>query len=92
LASLHTLPQLFGVEKTKWIGYCLLCIAFVLKAFSSHGAALLEGVFIYLLIAVAIYFSSLQRTKYYTLFWVESIPVLWWILLYLSHRPTLFLS
>ncbi len=86
LVSLQTLPQLFGIEKTKWIGYCLLGIAFVLKVLASHGAVLLEGVFIYLLIAVAIYFSSLQRTKYYTLFWVESIPILWWLLLGLTKR------
>jgi 4-hydroxybenzoate polyprenyltransferase len=79
--SLQTLPQLFGVEKTKWIGYCLLGIAFLLKLLNGGGMLMIEAVLIYFLIAVAVYFSSPKKTKYYTLFWVESIPILWWILL-----------
>jgi len=26
-------------------------------------------------------FTELHRNKYYTSFWVESVPILWWILL-----------
>jgi hypothetical protein len=26
-------------------------------------------------------FANEKRTKYYTSFWVESVPILWWILL-----------
>jgi 4-hydroxybenzoate polyprenyltransferase len=84
LTSLQTLPQLFGVKKTKRIGYCLLGIAFLLKVLNGHREVTIEGAFIHSLIAVAIYFSSLKKTKYYTLFWVESIPILWWVLLSFS--------
>jgi hypothetical protein len=79
--SLQTLPQLFGVEKTKWVGYCLLGIAFLLKLLDGDQMLMIEGGCIYSLIAVAVYFSSPKKTKYYTSFWVESIPILWWILL-----------
>jgi hypothetical protein len=32
-------------------------------------------------IAVALAFANEKRSKYYTSFWVESIPVVWWLLL-----------
>ena len=79
--SLQTLPHLFGVARTKLIGYVLVglyCVA-SFRALSIHYPC-----FIYALSSgVAIYFSSQERSWYYTSFWVESLPIVWWFLLIL---------
>jgi hypothetical protein len=80
--SLKTLPHLFGVVRTKQIGYVLVglyCVA------SFHALSIHYPCLIYALSSgVAIYFSSQERSWYYTSFWVESLPIFWWMLLLLS--------
>ena len=44
---------------------------------------LLLNFVIAIVIAIFLYFSNENRSKYYTSFWVESIPIFWWILLVL---------
>ena len=76
--AMKTLPHLFGITRTKQIGYVLIglfCIA------SFHTLSMLYLCFIYALSSVvAIYFSSEKRSGYYTSFWVESLPILWWLI------------
>lgn len=76
--SLQTLPHLFGIAKTKQIGYVLVglyCVA------SFHSLSIHYPCFIYALSSgVAIYFSSQERNWYYTSFWVESLPIFWWLI------------
>lgn len=76
--SLQTLPHLFGVARTKQIGYVLVglyCVA------SFHALSIHYPCFIYALSSgVAIYFSSQERNWYYTSFWVESLPIVWWLI------------
>lgn len=89
---LQTVPQQIGVKKTKILGYILLLIFFGLEFFNS---ALINPVNfqnsvlqLFLIFAVAItiafflFFANEKRSKYYTSFWVESIPVFWWLLLF----------
>ncbi len=76
--TLKTLPRIIGIQNLKILGYFLLIICYFLKL--SQGF----GIEIPILIAFAIFFSNENRTKYYTSFWVESIPIFWWILLYLD--------
>jgi hypothetical protein len=79
--SLQTLPHLFGVARTKQIGYVLVglyCVA------SFHALSIHYPCLIYALSSgVAIYFSSPKRSWYYTSFWVESLPIFWWLILLL---------
>ncbi len=79
--AMKTLPHLFGIARTKQIGYVLVglfCIA------SFHTLSMLYPYIIYALSSVvAIYFSSEKRSWYYTAFWVESLPILWLLLLML---------
>jgi hypothetical protein len=76
--SLQTLPHLFGVARTKQIGYVLVglyCVA------SFHALSIHYPCLIYALSSgVAIYFSSPKRSWYYTSFWVESLPIVWWLI------------
>jgi hypothetical protein len=83
--SLNTLPQKFGIEKTKRFGYIFL-VVFVLLDFLSCRFKLdyfFIDIVIAILIGLAIRFSTLERSQYYTSFWVESIPILWFALLLL---------
>ena len=83
---LKTVPQQIGVKNTKILGFILLIIFCGLGFFNSNfsfqfmGFQLLLNFVIAFVIAIFLYFSNENRSKHYTSFWVESIPVLWWLL------------
>jgi hypothetical protein len=82
---LQTVPQQIGVKKTKILGFCLLIIFCSLELFNTtirHNSRLLPFLLSFA-IAIALAFANEKRSKYYTSFWVESIPILWWLLLLL---------
>ena len=87
--TMNTLPQKFGIETAKKFGYFMLLLFVVLDVvnFNINGNIKIQylviDILIAIVIAIAIYFSSIKRSQYYTSFWVESIPILWWILLIL---------
>lgn len=73
--TLQTIPQKFGIKKTKYLGYLFLicfCIQSLILRFERFD------IVIAIIIGIFIRFSSTKNTKYYTSFWVESIPILWW--------------
>jgi hypothetical protein len=79
--SLRTLPQQFGIRPTKIFGM-LLVIPFVILEFFKTNPC--YSVLIVSIITVLfIHFSSVNNSKYYTSFWVESVPIFWWLLLYM---------
>lgn len=79
--AMKTLPHLFGIQRTKQIGYVLVVLYCVV---SFHSLDCLYPCFIYALSSVvAIYFSTQERSWYYTSFWVESLPIVWWLVLLL---------
>ena len=78
--TLQTIPQKFGVKKAKYLGYVFLavfCILSLILRFERFD------VVIAIIIGLFIRFSSTKNSKYYTSFWVESIPILWWLILVL---------
>lgn len=77
--SMKTLPQRFGIFKTKWFGIILL-LPFVLLEFFKEKIEI-STLFIAVITALFIGFTTLKRDKYYTSFWVESVPIIWWFLL-----------
>jgi hypothetical protein len=83
---LKTLPQQIGVKNTKNLGYLLLMVYCGLSfLYSNFGFPLLElelSFWVTLIIALFLFFANENRSKYYTLFWVESIPILWLLLLF----------
>jgi len=85
VASLKTLPQVFGIKKAKFLGTSFLGIASILEVFKND---LLFTYAISLWIAcVLILFLLLKATKnqhrYFASFWVEAIPLFWCGLFYL---------
>jgi hypothetical protein len=89
--NLSTVPQQIGVKRTKILGYVLLVVFCGLEGingnfnFNANAQFLplpLKLIFaIVIAIAIALAFANEQRSKYYTSFWVESIPIVWWVLL-----------
>lgn len=80
--ALKTLPHLFGIQRTKQIGYVLVGL-FIGISFYIENYFYLDCIYA-LSSVVAIYFSAVIRNKYYTSFWVESLPIFWWVLLLFS--------
>jgi hypothetical protein len=78
---LKTVPQQIGVTKTKRVGVILM-VLFVLLEFLSPDFRL---EFFALKLALALttilflLFSNENRSRYYASFWVESIPIFWWL-------------
>jgi hypothetical protein len=77
--SLQTLPQKFGINKSKLLGM-LWVIPFIILEFFKFNSSLVS-LFIGLVTVILIHFSSVQRNKYYTNFWVESVPIFWMVAL-----------
>lgn len=79
---LKTVPQQIGVFKTKQIGFVLMLV-FVLFEFLSEDFILEFLVVKIGLAATTILFLlhvNENRSRYYASFWVESIPILWWLM------------
>jgi|688.fasta_scaffold158836_1 hypothetical protein len=76
--NLKTLPQRIGVQKTKQLGYFLLSLFLGIDIMIQSQWILLNFLFI-VIIAIFLFFSHEKKSKYYTIFWVESIPIFWWL-------------
>mgnify|MGYP005989100053 CR=1 FL=1 len=81
--SLETIPQKLGEIKTKWLSYGLIAVFFIMDFFKPNinDQQLLITFLVALLLIVFTYFASSKRNKYYTSFWVESVPFFWLTLL-----------
>lgn len=75
--SLQTIPQQIGVKKTKWLGYVLLVICVYIYPY--YGWRTVGFFFALFLISLFLFFATPSRSKYYTSFWVEAIPIVWWV-------------
>ena len=83
---LQTVPQQIGVKKTKKLGYILLVLLLVLEFFyadNHHFLPLLFKLLVCLSIAFFLFFANENRSRYYASFWLESVPILWWLVLIL---------
>lgn len=77
--SLNTLPRQFGIDSTKLFGI-LMVIPFIIVEFlklQPSSIVLPIGIITVLFIN----FTTLERSKYYTSLWVESVPILWFLML-----------
>ncbi|ARN77153.1 hypothetical protein BST97_03645 [Nonlabens spongiae] len=79
--DLQTLPQLIGVGKSKLLGVFLCVITLIIEIllFQYFEIGSILNMVFFLLTAVMIWFSSRERSDYYASFWVEGIPILWFI-------------
>lgn len=80
---LSTIPQKIGVLRTKILGVVLLVMFLCLDLFKEEttGVFFWVQMVIIVITLVLLLFSREHQTKYYSAFWVESIPILWMALL-----------
>lgn len=80
---LKTVPQQIGVKYTKILGLLLLLPFYILEFFKSNfdKNQLIINLILVIIISLFMLFANEKRTKYYSSFWVESLPIVWWLLL-----------
>jgi len=80
--KLATIPQKIGIKNTKIMGVILACLFFGMEFFMPEKALgkLIIQFGITGLVILSILFSRKNQGKYYSGFWVESIPILWLVL------------
>lgn len=81
---LQTVPQQIGIERTKLLGYLLLMLFLALEflyEMNNNYVHLALRFIVAGTIAVFLNFANEERSRYYASFWVEAIPIFWWILL-----------
>ena len=79
---LKTVPQQIGIKKTKILGLLLLFPFYFLEFFKNNfiEKQLVVNLILVVLLALFLAFANEKRSKYYSVFWVESIPIIWWLL------------
>ena len=79
---LQTVPQQIGAKMTKNLGVGLMILFYFLEFLKSSFDVnqLIVNFIVLVLVSLSLIFVNEQRSKYYTSFWVESIPILWWLM------------
>ena len=80
--SLQTIPKKIGIEKTKRVGLGLMVFALLIE-YGVNANNISKNVFMifFFLVLVFLMRSKTNQSKYYSSFWVESLPIIWWLLL-----------
>ncbi len=84
--DLRTIPQIVGILKSKYIGTILLLIFIGLELVKTTNIHYLSTIIIAGITALFLWLSSDKKSRFYTSFWVESIPIFWWILLFILKK------
>jgi hypothetical protein len=81
--KLGTIPQKIGVKNTKTIGVLLLIVFFLIECFKDEltGDSILSTLIIVFITLMLVMFSHKNQSKYYSAFWVESVPIVWLVVL-----------
>ena len=84
---LKTVPQTIGVKRTKFLGLSLLVpfclLEFLISTF--NYADLFINLIMIAVLSLFIVFANTKRSKYYTSFWVEAVPIFWWLMVVLQY-------
>ncbi|NHM08151.1 hypothetical protein G4D82_13040 [Flavobacterium sp. CYK-4] len=82
---LKTVPQQIGVVNTKKLGVLLLVIFLMLELLQvgKSGPHFMASIMLIGLTTAFLLFAHQRRSRYYTMFWAESIPMVWWLVLVL---------
>ena len=79
---LATIPQKIGIRNAKIMGSLLLVMFLLLEFFKDDPSYNRTSVLfiISVLSILALLLSRKNQSKYFSLFWVESIPIIWALL------------
>ncbi|MGV8995040.1 MAG: hypothetical protein ACOH1O_13150 [Flavobacterium sp.] len=85
---LQTVPQQIGVKHTKLLGTVLLIPFYFLEFLKTNVdyEQLIINMVLVVILWLLLLNSSEKKSRYYTSFWVESVPILWWIMVLGAHH------
>lgn len=91
--ALKTLPQRVGVKGAKIIGYGWSIIFYAATFLKTNLDFISVGVNTILLLVLLgiIIKTELNQKKYFSSFWVEAIPLFWWLLIIVGNKYTILL-
>ena len=79
--DLKTIPQIYGINNSKYISYVLIFIFISISVFSNgRSVDLISDLLISLILIFITHITKENQTKYFSSFWVESLPVYWLII------------
>jgi 4-hydroxybenzoate polyprenyltransferase len=80
--SLQTIPMKIGIKNTKKLGFVLLLFALVIE-FLISTQTISKNIFLGFSLITLLFLMRAEKnqSKYYSSFWVESLPVFWWLFL-----------
>jgi hypothetical protein len=78
---LQTVPQTIGVKRTKILGFSLLVPFWIVGILSFSFHDLIINLIMVVMLMLFILFANPNRSRYYTSFWVESVPIFWWLMI-----------
>jgi hypothetical protein len=77
---LHTVPQQIGVKQNKIVGLLLLLPFYFLEFFKTNFIEEQLIVNLVLVWLLRFYYFANEKDPAITSFWVESIPIFWWLM------------
>lgn len=79
--NLKTLPQQIGVWGTKLLGEILLLICLLFEFFkhASEIAYIVSLLMFLVILGSLLIISKAHQSRYFASFWIEGLPVLWWL-------------
>lgn len=87
---LKTVPQQIGVKRTKQLGLLLMVLCLGLEFLKTSARPELEWVNMGFVLLVSFFLMRVHqgRSRYYSTFWTELLPVFWWAGLWLVSENT----
>lgn len=81
--KLATIPQKIGVKRTKIMGLLLMILFFLAEFFKDEitQESVISTLLISLITLFFLVFANKKRNRYYSSFWVESIPIIWLLII-----------
>lgn len=77
--KLSTIPQKIGLRNTKLLGYLGVFIWGLMMYFSNKFRPIVSTLLLLSLLILALHKSHPKNNLNFTAFWVEAIPIFWWI-------------
>ncbi|WP_240614623.1 hypothetical protein [Polaribacter filamentus] len=85
--SLQTIPKKIGIDSTKKLGVALLVFSLVLEFMSSTEITVKSPFMLFFfLMIIFLMRAKINQSKYYSSFWVESLPIVWLLFLLGFHN------
>jgi hypothetical protein len=83
-SALQTLPQTLGIKRVKILGILLLLLGGVIAIFSFGFSSpfVKSSLITFFILGLCLWRSNDNQSLLFTRFWVEGIPILWYILIY----------